>query len=147
MFDMLASMDTVTGSTVADLFAGTGALGVEALSRGAAHAVFVDNDPAALDAIRVNLVSTGLYAWGVLEHSDVLDWLERAEPVDLTFVDPPYAFSDWPRVLERLRSGLAVLESDRELELPKRWEALRTKRYGGTVVTIVQSTEHVETQP
>ncbi len=138
MFDMLTSLDVVTGATVADLFAGTGALGVEALSRGASHVIFVEEDPAALDAIKVNLVSTGLYAWATLQHADVMEWLQTGGPVDLAFVDPPYAFAEWTTLLSGLRTGLAVVESDRELALPEGWEVLKVKRYGGTVVTLTR---------
>jgi 16S rRNA (guanine966-N2)-methyltransferase len=136
IFDVLTSMEAVVGATVADLFAGTGALGVEALSRGAAQAVFVETDPAAMDAIKANLVSTGLYPWARMEQTDVMRWLDTAGPVDLAFVDPPYSFDRWRELLERLPAGLAVLESNRELELPATWEVLKAKRYGSTVVMV-----------
>ncbi len=138
IFDMLGSLDAIEGRSVADLFAGTGALGIEALSRGAAAAVLVDDDPAALDVIRTNLVITGLYARATVVKSDVLDWVATAEPVDVALVDPPYPFDAWPALLSLLSAGLAVLESDRDLDLGAAWEVLRTKQYGGTVVTLAQ---------
>lgn len=138
VFDMLGSLDVVQGRSVADLFAGTGALGVEALSRGAAVGTFVDNDPAVLDTIRTNLILTGLYARATVVQSDVLDWVATAPRVDVALVDPPYAFDEWPALLEALSAGTAVLESDRELDLGTGWEAIRVKRYGGTVVTLAQ---------
>jgi 16S rRNA (guanine966-N2)-methyltransferase len=138
IFDMLTSLDVLGGATVADLFAGTGALGVEALSRGAGQVVFVEEDPVAMDSIKVNLVSTGLYAWGELQRKDVLEWVRTARPVDVAFVDPPYSFSEWGMLLDHLKAELAVLESDRELELPEGWEVLKVKRYGGTVVTLAR---------
>ena len=138
VFDMLASLDVVQGRSVTDLFAGTGAMGIEALSRGAAMGTFVDDDAAALDIVRTNLVITGLYARATVVQSDVLDWVATAARVDVVLVDPPYSFDAWPELLGKLSAGTAVLESDRELDLGDRWEALKVKRYSGTVVTLAQ---------
>jgi 16S rRNA (guanine966-N2)-methyltransferase len=136
IFDMLASLDAIEGRSVADLFAGTGALGIEALSRGAARATFVDDDGSVLAFIRTNLVITGLYARATVVKEDVLDWVATAPPVDVALVDPPYAFESWAQLMEGLSAGLAVLESDRELELGPGWEVRKVKHYGGTVVTL-----------
>ncbi|HET7488960.1 MAG TPA: RsmD family RNA methyltransferase [Acidimicrobiales bacterium] len=138
VFDMLASLDVVQYRRIADLFAGTGAMGIEALSQGAAAAFFVEREPAALDVIRTNLVVTGLYSRATVVPGDVLDWLATAPPVDVALIDPPYAFEEWPAVLERVQAGTLVLESDHELDLGPRWEALKSRRYGGTVVTLAQ---------
>jgi len=121
-------------ATVLDLFAGTGALGIEALSRGAAHATFVEHDRHALDAIRRNLDTTGFAARATVRPTDAT----RTElpTVDLVFADPPYAFQGWDDLLTRLDAHLVVLESDRELALPEGWRVLRQKRYGTTVVTL-----------
>ncbi len=139
MFDVLTSLGAVEGASVADLFAGTGALGVEALSRGAVSALFVDEDGAALDAVKVNLVTTGLYARATVVQTDVLAWVGTGSPVDVAFVDPPYAFQDWPRLLEGLDAGLVVIESDRGIDVGDTWKSLKVKRYGGTVVTMAES--------
>lgn len=138
VFDMLGSLDVVEGRRVADLFAGTGALGIEALSRGAAAATFVERDQAALDVIRTNLVVTGLYARATVVPGDALDWAATAPRVDVALVDPPYAFDEWPALLASISAGTLVAESDRELDLGPRWVALRARRYGGTVVTVAQ---------
>lgn len=139
VFNTLGSLTDLAGAAVADLFAGTGALGIEALSRGAASADFVDADRRAVAAIRDNLTATGL-AGGRVHQADVARWLQRrdvdAEAFDIAFADPPYAFTDWPTLLEGLPAGLAVLESDREIDVGQAWEVLRTKRYGSTVVTV-----------
>lgn len=135
---MLGSMDVVQGRRVADLFAGTGALGIEALSRGAATATFVDESAVVLDVLRTNLVLTGLYARGVVVQADVLDWLPSAPPVDVALIDPPYSFEEWPALLNGLQAKVAVLESDRELDLGERWKPVKEKRYGGTVVVLAQ---------
>ena len=137
VFSSLASQGAIDGATVLDLFAGTGALGIEALSRGAAGATFVDDNPAAVRTIEANLAGTGLAGQARVVRADVLRWLTTAVPADLALVDPPYAFDDWTALLEVLPVPLAVLESDRELAVPPDWGVLRQKRYGSTVVTIV----------
>lgn len=79
---------------VLDLFAGSGSLGIEALSRGAAHATFVERDREACAAIRNNLEATGLARKARVLRADVLSWLGRGPaggPYDLAFCDPPFA--------------------------------------------------------
>jgi 16S rRNA (guanine966-N2)-methyltransferase len=137
VFDMLASLEAVDGAEVADLFAGSGALGIEALSRGARSCVFVDSDAAAIRAIRDNLDKTGL-AGGPVVRDDVLRWVARAGPVDLALIDPPYAFQRWDDLLASLDAGLAVLESDRPVDPGPGWMVLREKQYGDTVVTVIR---------
>ncbi len=134
---MLTSMGAVEDATVVDLFAGTGALGIEALSRGAATATLVDSDPLALESVKLNLVTTGLYARATVVRADVMQWLPGAPAVDLAFADPPYDFGHWPALLGDLRAGVAVLESDHEIDATEGWKVLKAKRYGGTVVTIM----------
>ena len=129
----------VAGAAVVDLFAGTGALGIEALSRGAASATFVDDRRAALDAVRANLAATGLAGPNAkVVRADAVAWCAAAGPVGLAFADPPYAFSAWDELLANLDARLAVLESDRELDLGPRWAILRSRRHGGTVVTLAR---------
>jgi 16S rRNA (guanine966-N2)-methyltransferase len=140
IFDILTSLDAVDGATVADLFAGSGAMGVEALSRGAAHATFVDNDPGAIQAIKANVASTTTGDRATVVRSDVLRWLPSAPAVDLALCDPPYRFDHWPELLAGLHAALVVLESDRDLDVPERWRVLKSRRYGGTVVTVAEQT-------
>ena len=143
---MLGSLGGVAGMKVADLFAGTGALGIEALSRGAAHATLVDSDKTAADTMKINLVTTGLYSRATVVQADVLSWL-RLNPdavFDVVFADPPYDFDGWPDLLAGLRTGLAILESDREIDLGNAFEVVKIKRYGGTVVSVVQSADETD---
>jgi len=138
VFSSLESMGGVDGATVLDLFAGTGALGIEALSRGASHAVFVDADPDALAAVRSNLEATGLTHNGHVVRSDVVRFLQRQHVgFDLAFADPPYEFQAWDQVLSLLGARIAVLESNRELDVGGSWRTTKQKRYGDTVVTVV----------
>jgi 16S rRNA (guanine966-N2)-methyltransferase len=137
--------DRVAGARVLDLFAGSGALGIEALSRGAAAATFVDSAPAALKAVRANLAALGADA--EVRRQDALRWLGSASAArreyDLIFLDPPYRLTGrlggelsamLPAVLA---PGAAVIaESDRraplDLDLPLKDE----RRYGDTLIRI-----------
>jgi 16S rRNA (guanine966-N2)-methyltransferase len=138
IFSSLESMDAVRDASVIDLFCGSGALGIEALSRGAASATFVDDDAAAVAAVRANLASTGL-GGGEVVRADALRWLDGDAGFDLALVDPPYSFNGWDDVFSRLRAEVVVAESDRELEIPPPWRIVRLKRYGGTVVHLAAS--------
>ncbi|MBV8385387.1 MAG: 16S rRNA (guanine(966)-N(2))-methyltransferase RsmD [Acidimicrobiia bacterium] len=133
IFSSLESMDAIRGSSVLDLFCGSGALGIEALSRGAGAATFVDSDPAAVSTVRANLASTGL-ANGEVVRADALRWLDDGARFDVALIDPPYAFDEWDEVFSRVRADLVVAESDRVLDVPSPWVVVREKRYGGTVV-------------
>ena len=141
IFDILGSMDAVAGAAVLDLYCGSGAFGVEALSRGAASATFVDHDTAALAAVRVNLEATGL-AGSVtsLVRAELPGWAGRAAPAGVAFCDPPYAFDDWPTLLGLLDADVAVLETGRDVAVPEGWTVARVRRYGGTLVTVVRIT-------
>jgi 16S rRNA (guanine966-N2)-methyltransferase len=137
--------DLVVGARVLDLFAGSGAYGIEALSRGAAEAVFVDNHPKSIEAIRFNLLRTKLD--GKVIRDDVLRFLQRHdERYRLVFADPPYAKKTGDRdfagelmeneslvaVIEP--GGLLVLECSpiNELNAFRFWEITRAKKYGAT---------------
>lgn len=147
MFNSLVSLDAVRDAEVLDLFAGSGALGIEALSRGAAHATFVDASHEAIAAIRSNLERAGLADRATVVRSDAARFLERGAEAstayDLALVDPPYAFGGWDDLLGSLRAQLVVIESDREVEPVPPATVLRARRYGGTVVSIVQYGERV----
>ncbi len=90
LFSMLISrLGTFEGLRVADLFAGSGALGLEALSRGAATATFIDNDPRSVAAIKANAAALNAGDRAVVRGGSALA-LPKAEPFDLVFADPPY---------------------------------------------------------
>jgi len=139
-FNALWSLGVLDGATVLDLFAGSGALGIEALSRGASHATFVDNDARAVEVIRANLETTGLADRATVVRSEAIRYSADIGPVDLALLDPPYVLDDdvWRRLLGALHAGTVVAESDREVPMPSPWRVLRSKRYGGTVVLIAQ---------
>ena len=133
IFDVLQSLVDIEGTTVADLFAGTGALGIEALSRGAAHATFVEHDRRAAALVAGNLDAVGMADRATVVRSDARLF---TGPVDIAFADPPYPFADWAGLVERLDAGLLVVETDRDLDLGARWRLLKRKQYGGTVVLV-----------
>ena len=139
------------GARFLDLFAGSGAAGIEALSRGAAHATFVERDRAAIRAIESNLERTGLRAGGRarIVRADAMTWLRDAgrsheQPFDVAFVDPPYGeyasslqmtLSDLlPRVLAP--NGLFVLETGAKTEPDLPLELVTSRRYGSARLTL-----------
>ncbi len=150
MFNSLFSLDAIEGARVLDAFAGSGALGIEALSRGALHATFVETGRDALAALRENLETLQLGAQGRVVPGDALAHLERiaaeGEVYDLVLLDPPYGFDQWDELLAAVPVGArVVIESDREVVVPDSWEVHRRKRYGGTVVTLATASAQGET--
>jgi len=146
IFDVLGSMGGVDGLSVADLFCGSGALGAEALSRGAAAVTFVDHDVAALGAVRTNLAAAGLAVppgaeggRATLVRAALPGWLVGAPRFDVAFCDPPYSFGDWGMLLRSLPSDLGVLESSAPIDEEEGWVITRARRYGGTLVTVVRT--------
>ena len=139
IFNMLASLHMPQGATVLDLFAGSGALGIEALSRGAAFATLVDSDRSACRSIKANLASLDIADTARVECVDALSYVaQRAPSVDLVFADPPYTFDEWPVLLDCLRADIAVCESNREVEPgTDEWDTHRVRRYGTPVITIL----------
>jgi 16S rRNA (guanine966-N2)-methyltransferase len=139
IFDILGSQGGVDGLSVVDLFCGSGALGVEALSRGAASSTFVDLNPDALAAVRQNLAAVGLDDEpATLVRAALPGWLASAAagPFDLALCDPPYDFEDWPALLGALQADAVVMESSAPIVLPGAWVVARERRYGGTLVTV-----------
>ena len=145
VFNALYSLDdAVEGAAVLDLFAGTGALGLEALSRGATHVTFIENNREAATALATNIDTLGYSSQCTVIRTDARRWLSSAPHFDLAFLDPPYEFAEWESLLSRLSAGLAVVESDRSIALPPDWGLVRERRYGATVVQIVRSLATLE---
>ena len=137
----------IPGARVLDLFGGTGQLGIEALSRGAKSAVFVDATEQACKLIRENLKRTKLEADGRVVRSDYLDYLNRCrEQYDIIFLDPPYAEVFLENSLKRIAeidilqsNGIIVAERPLGKELPWELEGFtRSKdyKYGKVLLTI-----------
>ncbi len=137
VFNSLDSMGLIEDAVVADLFAGSGAMGIEALSRGAARCVFVERDRAALQALRTNLAALDLESRTTVVTSDVMAWIPAMRGVDLALVDPPYTFDAWPQLLQWMQVDYVVCEASRAVTPPEGWETMRSKQYGRTTVTVL----------
>ncbi|MGZ8284503.1 MAG: 16S rRNA (guanine(966)-N(2))-methyltransferase RsmD [Allosphingosinicella sp.] len=140
LFSMLASrLGSFEGLQVADLFAGSGALGLEALSRGAAHCVFVENDRRAVEAIRSNLAALGA-SGEVLARS--AEHAALPVPADLAFLDPPYGSGLAPAVLAKLAmapGGWVSVETGRsETVAADGYEVEAERSYGKARITLLR---------
>ena len=137
VFNSLHSQGWLEGADVLDLFAGSGALGLEAVSRGAASAVFVESAPAALTALRANIAATGFGDRCRVVSGDVMAELPRlGEGYDVALCDPPYRFGAWPELLSKLPADVIVAESHEAVDPGPRWDVIKQRRYAGTVVVI-----------
>jgi 16S rRNA (guanine966-N2)-methyltransferase len=137
VFNSLTSAGVLDGAVVADLFAGSGAIGIEALSRGAARCVFVERDRSALQALDENLDSLDLRDRSRVVAGDAVSAAATID-ADIVFADPPYDFDAWPELLQRITGDFVVAESGSEIEAPDGWEIIRSKRYGRTRVTFLE---------
>ncbi|MGA9581880.1 MAG: 16S rRNA (guanine(966)-N(2))-methyltransferase RsmD [Allosphingosinicella sp.] len=140
LFSMLASrLGSFEGLQVADLFAGSGALGLEALSRGAAHCVFVENDRRAVEAIRSNLAALGA-SGEVLARS--AEHAALPAPADLAFLDPPYGSGLAPAVLAKLAvapGGWVSVETGQgETVAAEGYEVDCERKYGKAKITLLR---------
>ena len=135
----------IPGSRVLDLFGGTGQLGIEALSRGAESAVFVDQSKNAVKLVKDNLKKTQLENARVVQ-GDSISFLAGKEKFDLIFLDPPYATGLLKNALDGIvkfdklsTGGIIVCESSAETELPELdapYQHLKTYKYGKVKITV-----------
>ena len=142
LFNILAPR--IAGARVLDAYAGTGALGLEALSRGAAHATFVEKDRRAAGLIEENAHVCGLKGGYTIACGDFMTWRGGAAGIfDLILLDPPYDIRDVQRVLERAAGllspgGLLVLEraTRHDPDVPATLERVRDVRSGDSTLTM-----------
>ncbi|HEY4056946.1 MAG TPA: 16S rRNA (guanine(966)-N(2))-methyltransferase RsmD [Kofleriaceae bacterium] len=151
MFGILANrLGSLEGAHVLDLFAGSGALGIEALSRGAAHVTFVDSGKPQLAVVKQNLAELGVADRARVLPGDAVAWagkLQPPEPFRLVFIDPPYASDLALRAVNAIpaaniaRDGMVVIEHDRRNAPPERLGSMvRTddRRYGDTLLSFYE---------
>jgi 16S rRNA (guanine966-N2)-methyltransferase len=145
LFNWLAPV--IAGQRCLDLFAGSGALGLEALSRGAAHAVFVDRERSVIDKIRAHLGVLGAAARADLVQAEAAQYLGQAKAgFDIVFVDPPFRQGLVPGLLPRLVPYLAAdhrVYIETEIPppaLPPGWEILKSARAGKVSYALVRFT-------
>jgi 16S rRNA (guanine966-N2)-methyltransferase len=144
VFNALRSLDVVEGARVLDLFAGTGAMGIEALSRGAAHCVFVERDRDALVVLKKNIAALGLADRTTVLAIDALTAASRQPDIDLIIADPPYGFDQWGELIVDAQAEVVVLESDRAVGHIDGWDTVREKKYGRTHVAFLQPVEAID---
>jgi 16S rRNA (guanine966-N2)-methyltransferase len=139
----------IDGVNVLDLFAGSGALGIEALSRGAAAVTFVDREPRGLAILRQNLDALDLKARANVVRGDVVRWLESSpeqiKQAGFVFMDPPYEDPVLDRALKAIdrevTGATVVVEHSKRQELPAlaRLQVDRQRRYGDTIVSVLRA--------
>lgn len=142
LFNLLG--ETCEGANVLDLFAGTGALGIEALSRGAKRATFVENERNALSILRENLAALDLSGSSTIVAADALHSFAPGAQFDLVFLDPPYGMETARAALGLAarcvaQPGVIALESNAkepELDPPSGFTVWKSRRYGGTRITL-----------
>ena len=141
VFNSLHSRSAIVEAEVLDLFAGSGALGIEALSRGAKKAIFVDKSFESLELVKKNLKKTGFEKNSEIVKGDSLDWLQKSsESPDLVLLDPPYDFENWTELLDALlkkEPGITVIESNREIDPGPKWHVDSIRQYGSSVVVVI----------
>ena len=137
IFSMLEARGGLVDLVVADLYCGSGALGIEAMSRGAKRVYFVDSDPACLVAARTNLEPFKLEGEAIYVRATLPVW-QPAGDIDLVLADPPYGDFDLGAVLQGVNASRAVIENDRHMDAPEGWMVTKTKRYGTTLVTMLE---------
>ncbi len=156
-FNALGSLGVVVGARVIDAFAGSGALGIEALSRGAEHCTFIERDREALEVLRENLETLGLVEKSTVVRGDVLTNIGLVRNASLVLADPPYEFTQWSQFLAEVSCDLVVAESDRDMNgvingevngvispvdgaspAITGWQVTRVKRYGRAYVSFLQ---------
>lgn len=143
IFNSLNSLDVLVGATVADLFAGSGGLGIEALSRGAEHCTFVENNRSTLRVLRSNLASLGLDGRSTVIAANALA-VGATLDVDLVLADPPYDFEGWPELLAQVRAPIVVAEAATAIDPSVGWQQIRAKRYGRTWVSFLRAEQRVD---
>jgi 16S rRNA (guanine(966)-N(2))-methyltransferase RsmD len=157
LFNILGSQ--IEGATLLDLFAGTGSVGLEALSRGASHVVFVDRGHRAIETIRRNLATLELKERAEVIHGDAFHFLKHAPPerrFDYVYVAPPQYQNLWAQTLLALNEkpllsaeGLIIVQIHpkefRELQTPN-LRLLRERRYGSTLLCFYALSEQAAAQ-
>lgn len=157
LFSALEVRMPLEGAKVLDAFAGSGALGIEALSRGAEHVTFVELRGVVLEVLHENLCSLGFESRAEVLRGDILRWLGRlkdrqddgeiprasvARTYDIAFCDPPYRYKSWSVLLELLPARLLVIEADRAVvgagDGAADWKARYERRLGSTVIQFAE---------
>jgi 16S rRNA (guanine966-N2)-methyltransferase len=127
IFSMLESRGGLVGLVVVDLYCGSGALGIEAMSRGAAKVYFVDSDPACLVAAKANLEPLHLNGEAVFIRSTLPVW-QPPNDLDLVLADPPYGPLELASLLRDVGASRVIVENDRHMDAPSGWTVTKTTK-------------------
>jgi len=138
VFNSLNSYGYVEDCSFLDLFAGSGALGLEALSRGASRCIFVDNDRRSIAAIATNVEQLAFGDSATVRQANAMSVLASMVPHDVALLDPPYDFDEWENLLAGVHAEVVVAESGRAVVPGSGWEILKEKRYSGSFVVIAR---------
>ncbi len=148
LFSMLTHHDVIIGAHVLDLFAGTGALGLEALSRGAKDVCFVENGRVAQKLVTENIAKLRIESETTLMRNDATQlgaWI--AAPFDLVFLDPPYGKGMGQQAIIGARNGgwlapdaIIVWEENAPMNAPAGFQRIDKRKYGDTHVTLLRNT-------
>ena len=149
LFNVLAHQAGFDGAHVLDLFAGTGALGLEALSRGATHATFVDSGRVSAKLIRANIAKLQFQQSTRLIQCDARALPQNTgQRCSLVFLDPPYGQNLGEKALKTAEAGgwladdaLIVWEESQPLEAPEGFEVIDSRKYGTTHITLMSKNE------
>lgn len=146
LFNILASRGLPEGAAVLDLFAGTGALGLEALSRGAERAVFVENGRTALGLLAANIAKTGAGDRARVITRDATRPGPADSAADLVFLDPPYGKNLGQKALTAARAGgwiapgaLVIWEEGAPMTPPEGFREIDTRRYGAAHIAFLEA--------
>lgn len=153
IFNILQARLPLEAISVLDLFAGTGALGIEALSRGAAHATFVDRSAQSLKMLRFNIVALGCEARCLVIKADAMRFIEKTQDqFDLIFADPPYAYKLTAGIPHKIfsrellkKKGFLIIEHSAATEFPDSplCRRLVRKKFGQTNVSFFSHPDHL----
>ena len=142
----------IEGRSFLDLFAGSGQMGIEALSRGAKSATFVDSSRKSVDIIRKNLNNVGFYSRAKVVHTDSIGYLDMiSEPVDIVFLDPPYGTGLLQEALPKVsgivkKTGIIIAENAENEEIFENYGEFvldRQKHYGKIKISMYRHNEYV----
>ncbi len=136
IFNSLQSHGLIENHSYLDLFAGTGSLGLEALSRGARSVVFVDSSQLAIECVTENINTLDFENRAEIRYQDAMSYLKQQNKFDVAILDPPYKFDAWESLLSEICAGSIVIETSQTITLGDSWRVLKEQSYGQSNVLI-----------
>lgn len=142
---IFSSLGDLSDRTFLDLFAGSGAMGIEAISRNSPFVCFVDNNAESIKAIKSNIESLKINENHQVLFLNAEDALDRLDSVDVIYIDPPYAYEDYNSLIEKIVSshvikddGLIIVETNHELDINQdEYKKVKISKYGEIYVTFL----------